>query len=235
MRTRLLVLILILGVGCTGCGGFSFLSDEPVEDATDTPMPATEIIDLDPPTPEPTRTAILLPTVKPTFTPTAPIPTATQDQAETPASETAADSTTDLVSNHRYGIQPGSPLIIQSWSHDCNWMGIGGQVFNDAGEPVAGIVVEVGGSIGGQPLLGLAVTGIDSGYGPGGYEIQLADQPIQTDLEAWIQLNDTVGIPISPKVYLQTFDNCLQNLVLLNFLEEDRPDPIIFYFPLIFK
>jgi hypothetical protein len=45
----------------------------------------------------------------------------------------------------------------------------------------------------------------------------LADGVVATDSEAWIQLYNLTGDPLSEKIMLVTYDNCQKNLILMNF------------------
>ena len=54
-------------------------------------------------------------------------------------------------------------------------------------------------------------------YGPGGYEIVLADQPIESRDSLWVQLFDLSGNPLSELIYVDTVADCGQNLILLNY------------------
>jgi hypothetical protein len=235
MKLRLFTFIMGVSIGVMGCNALSSSDVAPNEMPTTLFETATIPAELEGDLLLPTLTSTPAPASDSTQTPTAIPPTTAVTPTKTIQPRAEGDSPQSDPVIYKYGIQTGSPLIIQAWSHDCDWMGIGGQVFDIKGQPVVGVIVEVGGRLNGQSIFGLSITGIDSGYGPGGYEIQLADEPINSDLETWIQLKDASGQSVSPQVYLQTFDTCLQNLILLNFVATERPEPIIFYFPLIFK
>jgi hypothetical protein len=133
-----------------------------------------------------------------------------------------------------FAIQPGSPVAIKSWTHDCNWSGVGGQVFYD-GNPVNNLIVETGGTLAGEDVLGLSITGLVSTYGSGGYEIQLADQLIESEGTVWIQLKDITGLPLSPKYVISSHDDCAQNLILVNFVKSEFTPVVIFYYPVFFR
>ena len=66
--------------------------------------------------------------------------------------------------SYPFFIQEGSPLAMMSWIYGCNWMGIAGQVFYD-GLPVEDIIVEIGGSLDGEEVMGLGITGLAADYG----------------------------------------------------------------------
>lgn len=120
-----------------------------------------------------------------------------------------------------YKVQPGSPVYLPNIFHPesgCNWLGVAGQVFGENSEPVINIVVEAGGTLEGEPVFGLTLTGLAPDYGSGGYEIYLADHAISSQGTVWIQLFDLAGQVISPQIYFDTFDSCDQNLMLINFV-----------------
>ena len=54
-------------------------------------------------------------------------------------------------------------------------------------------------------------------YGRGGYEFTLADHPIASKQSAWVQLLDQSNLPLSPKVYFNTYEDCSKNLIIVNF------------------
>jgi len=139
---------------------------------------------------------------------------------------------------HLLGVQIGSPARLPNFAHPdlgCQWMGVAGQVFDGEGAPMPDLVVEVGGSIAGQPATGLAVTGSSESYGPGSYEIKLGDTPLTSSGTVWAQVYDLDGKPLSAPIYFGTSDECTQNLVLLNFVQAyTLPDNWV-YLPLIMR
>jgi len=140
------------------------------------------------------------------------------------------DSSVEKV-GYLFDKQPGSPTAIPSWLYGCEWFGVAGQVFDVDGHPMENLIVEAGGILDNQPVLGLSLAGTVFDYGPGGYEIQLANFPVESSETIWIQLKDLDGVNLSPKVFLQTEDDCNQNTILLNFLSTGYSEPIIYYFP----
>lgn len=81
----------------------------------------------------------------------------------------------------KYTLQPGTPVAVGGFVHSdlgCNWMGVGGQVFALDSTPVKQLVVELGGTMNGQAVSQLSLTGAATQWGPGGYEFTLADHPI---------------------------------------------------------
>jgi hypothetical protein len=107
----------------------------------------------------------------------------------------------------------------------CDWLGVGGQIFNLEGVVQKDILIKAGGEVDGNPVLEeitmpLAEPEIDMAYGPGGFEITLADSPVESDSNLWIQLFSLGGDPLSEKIYLITYDDCSKNLLLMNFIEK---------------
>jgi hypothetical protein len=138
-----------------------------------------------------------------------------------------------------FEVQAGSPVTMPNWAHPsagCNWLGVAGQVFNLAGTPEANLIIEVAGTLDGEPVLGLALTGLESIYGPGGYEVQMADQPVASSGDVSVQVKNATGQSLSDPVGIETFEDCQQNLILLNFVETQNiptPDFQEAYLPLI--
>ncbi len=124
--------------------------------------------------------------------------------------------------NYVYAVQLGSPIAMPNWSHpelECSWMAVAGQIFGLDGKPEIGIVLESGGLIGEQDILGLSVTGLIDLYGPGSYEIQLFDRTVATQDKLWVQVKGISGENLSPKIYFDTYEDCGQNLILMNFIQ----------------
>jgi len=193
---------------------------------SETPLPPTE-----------TFTATLEDTA--TFTPSAvpsETPTPSPDQL---IAKFMGVSINDLPSRF-FVIQADTPVGMPNWAHAdlaCNWMGVAGQVFNLQGDPEVNLVIEADGMLEGEPVIGLALTGLESVYGPGGYEIQLSDHPVATKNEIWLQVKDQSGEKLSYPIYVETFNDCNQNLILLNLIEVEEipipPDPNEVYLPII--
>jgi TolB protein len=97
----------------------------------------------------------------------------------------------------------------------CDWLGMGGQAFARSGEPLAGLVVHLeGGSVVWDTL-----TGSQLEYGPGGYEIQIADYIATTTGVYRVQLRDPRGQPLSEWIAVDTFADCSKNLLVVNFAQ----------------
>jgi hypothetical protein len=182
------------------------------------------------PTPEfdvPTLTAPAPTNILPTVTST-PTLVPEKDMPETGMSE-------EIIP---YRLQPGSPLAMENIFHQergCNWMGIGGQVFGESGQPIGMLVVEVGGQLEGEKIEALTLTGSASQWGPGGFEFNLAEKPILSSESLWVQVLDLEGNPLSEQVYIDTFDDCERAVVMVNFIHSSAITYFQHYFPLIYQ
>ncbi len=154
-----------------------------------------------------TLTATLPPA--PIFTPS--IPAAT-------ASNTATVSTPVTVI---YRSQPGTPVLMANYAHPeqgCQWSSVAGQVFDAAGKPVLNLVVQVRGTLNGQPFDQINLTGLALEYGPGGFEVKLASQAVTSTGTLSIQLLDLQAHPLSNPLPFNTSADCTRNVTLINFL-----------------
>ncbi len=216
----LTVLILLAALCVAGIYGSIFInpyvSYNPYPPPT---LPAT----LGPPTTTPTP-EIFLPS---TWTPTAsntptPSNTPTETPSPVPPTETPPPPTPEVSpTGPPFSLQPGSPVLTPNIANDqaCQWMGVGGQVFNLEGEPIQGLGVHLEGTIGGLPIRLDSLTGSASALGPAGYVFNVSDHPIASQDTLWVQLNDTAGIPLSTQMFIDTSDSCEQNLVLINWTQ----------------
>lgn len=121
-----------------------------------------------------------------------------------------------------YFPQPGTPAYIANFarpSNGCNWLGVAGQVFGPDGLPVLNLIVSVKGKLGNTVVDAFSMTGLAEGdpYGPGGYEIKLADQPYSTSKSLAVQVFDLDAKPLSSPLTLDTFLDCGKNLIIINF------------------
>lgn len=161
-----------------------------------------------PNTPTPTLTP-----VPPTSTPTSPPITVT------PVTPTPTGSPTAFL----YELQISNPVYGQNFTHmeeGCNWIGVSGQVFNKSNLPITNLVIHIWGKVGQKLIDSVALTGHPEGinYGPGGYEIILSDELIDTSDSVFIQLLDLGAKPLSAVYDFSTFDECDKNLIIINFV-----------------
>ncbi len=164
------------------------------------------------------------PTVATTPVPSAPIATHTPLVTDTPAvSPTAFGPTsTSTPGTYTFVVQTGSPSAISgSTFHPeagCDWSGVAGQATSLNGEAVRGLFVQLGGSMPETEQVNKRVmTGLADEYGPGGFEITLADKLVASDGTLWIQLVDQQNLPLSERVYFNTYADCEKNLIIIYF------------------
>lgn len=210
-----------------------------VPQVEDTPAPVEEIPTATfTPSPEPTHTPVVAmeqPLATATATATLALPTATQEAA-TPFVSAQDPETVAEAPLFRFSVQTGTPVWMPNFVRPeaaCNYSGLGGQVFDRLGRPVDGLIVEVGGSLEGQAVLALTITGGGTPFGPGGYEIKLADRAVASQGEVFVELKNVNGVAQTEPIYFDTRATCEQNLVLLNFVESVTSWEV--YFPVIRK
>ncbi len=182
-------------------------------------------------TPTPTPKSILPPTWTPTASPiptetSIPLPTDTPQpvEEEQPVDEGNEEDGIEVVGDMPVVLQDNNPYYIPAVSmnnsYGCTWMGVAGQVFAINNAPVQGLIIEVGGTLNGErignPTI-LQATGLATAYGPGGYEVKLADEAIASSGSLWIRVLDQAGLPLSEKINFFTFSDCDKNLILINF------------------
>lgn len=137
----------------------------------------------------------------------------------------------------RYLAQAGTPAAVANFiqpdagESGCSWSGVAGQVFDHHGNPVAGLVVEVSGTLEGEFITYTALTGSSVKLGSGGWDIALADHLISTETSLQLRLLNLLGQPQSAPISFQTHNQCDQNLVLINFTE--LPTGYEYYLPVI--
>jgi hypothetical protein len=170
-------------------------------------------------TPTPTPKGLLPSTWTPVPTSTA-TPTETPTPTDTPIPTETPIPTADIESGTSFTIQEGSPSYETNTFHPnegCNWLGVAGQVFDSEGNPVTGVLVEAGGQIDEEKITGLILTGMALDYGEGGYEIVLRNATVATEEDLYIQLLDQANLPLTDKIYFQTYESCDSNLIKINF------------------
>lgn len=117
-----------------------------------------------------------------------------------------------------YSLQRGTPAAIPNFvdtAAGCNWLGVGGQVFDQAGSPLPGLMIKVSGTLDGRQVLQYVYTGSSQALGASGYHLKLADRPISSQTLK-IQLLDPVGRPLSLPLVFRTYATCQQNLLIIN-------------------
>ena len=188
-----------------------------------------------PPIPTPTVFHTATPTITPlqqpaTWTPPTTIaPISTRTRAPTwtllPgfASETFTPQPTITYTPENTSSSPVSVAITYHPGTDiypdsaCNWMAVAGEIVDSAGNPLLFYPVELGGSLDGEIISQLILSGSDPNYGVSGFEFQLADHPIASTQTLYLQVFEEIGGALTDKVFFDTYDDCTRNLVRLTF------------------
>ncbi len=184
------------------------------------------------PTETPTNVIFTLPaswtptnTVEPTLTETIQ-PTSTLPPTPTPVTLTATptETPTPPPDGYPFIVRQGNPKAIPNIYHPelgCEWMGVGGQVVDMSNTPVIGLIIRLGGRAAGISVADdvFSLTGLALSYGRSGYEFQLADRPVPSRGQLWVQLVSQAGGPLSDRVVFDTYDNCEQNLIIIDFVQ----------------
>jgi hypothetical protein len=77
--------------------------------------------------------------------------------------------------------------------------------------------IKLGGSLNGEAIELITISGTAAQYGPSGFEFKLGDAPVDSTQSLYVQLLDQADLPLSDKFYFDTFNDCQKNLVLVNF------------------
>ncbi len=191
------------------------------------PTPTNTVIPL-PPTWTPTLTSRPLPsrTKAPTWTPPlkkTPTPT------ETPAEGTLPATLTTTPSEGTPTITPTLPPVTVEFTYQasttkhpdsaCEWMGVGGEVFDANGNPLQFQTVQLGGSLEGEAISREMQSGSVPSYGISGFEFLLGNHTAASTQELWIQLFDFYDKPLTEKIFFDTYSDCKRNLVMVTFTE----------------
>jgi len=186
-------------------------------------------------------TATLSDTATPEFTPTPETVSSTKAPASGELQATKKPVTPNIIRvgqepSYPYGLQSGTPAVIQNFlnTDGCNYLGVGGQVFKLNGEAVTGLVVEITGTLNGKNVLYLGLTGNAQNLGPGGFELKIGNQPVDSSGTLKIQVFNLSGVPQTPLVPINTYADCNKNFILVNFSER-FPIKSLFLLPVIRK
>ncbi|HWQ46038.1 MAG TPA: hypothetical protein VN376_04180 [Longilinea sp.] len=137
-----------------------------------------------------------------------------------PQLDTTATATLDTSSLFPFQLlgQP-APLASTLYHSEsgCAWSGIAGYVNDLQGRPITGIQVRLGGTLNGQTISQITLSGTARSYGESGYEFYLGDMPVASTGTLWVQLYDQADLIISDRITINTFNACEQNLILVNF------------------
>ncbi|HAJ05221.1 MAG TPA: hypothetical protein DCL76_01530 [Chloroflexi bacterium] len=174
-------------------------------------IPARAVLATETPLPTPT----FVPTVAPTSTLMVPTPIVVPAE---PTDEPTATIVVESVALYDYILQEGSIGYTTQFAYPelkCDWLGIAGTVFDEKGNAAEDLIVNVEGPDG---FTMDALIGTKPEFGPAGYEITLANSPINSDMLYEVRLLDTFGNSVSDSYPITTFDDCDRNLIIANFI-----------------
>ena len=119
---------------------------------------------------------------------------------------------------YAFEIQQTGVLAVQGF-FGCDWIGVAGQVFDMSGAPLQNLILHLEGFWNGSAVAREALSGSAGHYGPAGYEFILGTQTLDSTQTVWIQVQDAAHKQLSPRVYLNTYNDCARNLILVNFVQ----------------
>ncbi len=99
----------------------------------------------------------------------------------------------------------------------CGWFGIGGSVVDSSNAPVLYMTLRLSGSINGQPVEKLTVSGTALDYGQSGFEFELGKSPVASNKLLILQLFNQAGQRQADDIPIVTYDDCSKNLILVRF------------------
>lgn len=135
-----------------------------------------------------------------------------------PASTATATSTPELFPFVLDGEpEPMSSDLIRP-QLGCDYLVIAGQVWDLQGDPVTDSAqVHLYGELSGYILDEYSLPGSAEVYGQSGYEFILKGLVVDSINTVIVQLEDLDGNPLSSPYFIETYQSCQQNLILVNF------------------
>jgi hypothetical protein len=196
--------------------------------------PATEDIDVVVPTltlppsqtpiniPTQTSTATITPTIHPTIT-SSPTHTAVITQLPT-TTEVVITTLTPTVTpegSMHFVAQIGTP-VYSAHPNGCDGIYLVGNVIDINSSPLVHITVDAGGSLGGNTI---DPEPSDSGSHPefsaSGWQIKISDTLIDSTNSVYVALYTVVSDdPVSDLVFVDTFNDCEKNMIMVNFTQD---------------
>jgi hypothetical protein len=143
-----------------------------------------------------------------------------EEPLATPASPVDESAQSAASGDYPFGLDTTSPRYLPAFTRPeagCGWVGVAGQVFDPSGAPLDGVTVAIKGYFNDQLIDARTVTGQQTAYGEGGFEVQVGDRSAQASNALTVQLFNHQGEALSEVYSLNTFDDCQRNLILVNF------------------
>jgi hypothetical protein len=170
------------------------------------------------------------PTLLPTYTPLADLPTATESvvsptdtpillPTQTSVNTDFATATPSIEAPPLFILQSGNPVYLPH-PDGCEHMYVAGSVTDGEGNPLIFVSVELNGTIANQALFSeFAHSGTSKQYSESGYQLQIGDGPPANSAgTAYLQVYDQDGNIASDLFLLTTTSDCSKNLILMNFV-----------------
>ncbi len=154
-----------------------------------------------------------------TETPTL-LPTYTLEPSPTPFSLVPPTITPTPTATPKAPFSANTSYIASTIIHPeagCNWQGVGGTVVDSNNADMLRMTISLIGFYNGKSVNQLTVSSIAPAYGKSGFEFVLGTVPISSQDELYLQLLDQSGLPLSGKIYIDTYKECSENLALVRF------------------
>lgn len=172
----------------------------------------------------PTRAPVeVVRTAEPTDAPAEPTSAPTPDQAGEAVIlqlEPAPIQPVAFAGEYAFDMQ-GTPAPVASTimkaETGCSWMGVAGQALDTRNSPVTGLLVKLSGTLDGKPVDLVSMTGTETVYGDAGFELIVADQPLESRGTLQLQLLDNALLPMSAPIAIDSTADCQKNLILVTF------------------
>jgi hypothetical protein len=152
------------------------------------------------------------------------VPTQTLEPSPTPFSLVPPTETPSPTKTPKRPFSATVTYIDSSIIHPdlaCNWQGVGGTVVDANNADMIPMVIRIMGTYNGKSKSEpptITVSGVAPAYGRSGFEFFLGTVPISSKGELSLQILDqTTSLPLSDIIYIDTFNDCSKNLVLVRF------------------
>ena len=184
--------------------------------------------------PQPTATLIPFPFLTPgNDSPTPTFETQNTGGLESTATETS-ESTSQPAATATELVDSGNPtstpslfpftLVDNAITYEanqneagCDWSGIAGRVIDVNDDAVDGLPIQVTGP---DDFEALVFSGTAPEYGPGGFEIGVADEPVEAEYR--LQLLNTTGQAFSEPIIVRTLATCERNVAIAVFQQSEN-------------
>jgi hypothetical protein len=209
-----LATLLFLLLACSTCAYVATVWTDPYSALNPFPplTPPPVVVSMTPtitPTPEPTATLTPEPTLTPTVTLTPP-PTEPPTPTLPPVAATGENSFAPLEAAGRTVVFIANPEARDG----CAWQSVAGAVTDVNGAALNDYRIRVLG----DGIDATTTSGSATGYGPGGFEVQLGNEAREGQVA--VQILDPAGQPVSEVVTVPTSARCDWNISIIRFQQQ---------------